>query len=202
MNPESVKELLKQVHYPGFSRDIVSFGLVKDVQVENGNVTVHITLQTNDAKAPEKIFKDCHTVLDDAPGISNVHVELDIQEPATQTGNAGTSGTKTGIPGVKKIIAVASGKGGVGKSTVSANLAAALSAKGHKVGICDCDLYGPSIAHMFGTSERPLATEKNEIIPIRAHGLQLMSMGFLLEKASPVIVRGPLAHPVHPAVSP
>ena len=81
----------------------------------------------------------------------------------------------------------------MGKSTVSSNLAVALANAGHKVGLCDCDLYGPSIAHMFGSRERPLATEENEIIPISAHGIKLMSMGFLLEEASPVIVRGPLA---------
>jgi ATP-binding protein involved in chromosome partitioning len=94
---------------------------------------------------------------------------------------------------VKRIIAVASGKGGVGKSTVAANLAVALSANGARVGLCDCDLYGPSVAMMFGSSERPLANERDEIIPIIAHGIQLMSMGFLLEDRSPVIVRGPMA---------
>lgn len=192
MTPDSIKELLKQVRYPGFSRDIVSFGLVKDVKIDNGNVTVQISIQTNDPKIPEQIFKDCHAILDGTPGVNNVHIELDIQEPAAQ-GVADQSGVKNSIPGVKKIIAVASGKGGVGKSTVSVNLAAALSSLGHKVGICDCDLYGPSIAHMFGTNDRPMATEDNQIIPIKAHGLQLMSMGFLLEDTSPVIVRGPLA---------
>ena len=113
--------------------------------------------------------------------------------PRANTDAAGSSAIKNTIPGVKNVIAVASGKGGVGKSTVSANLAVALAKAGHKVGLCDCDLYGPSIAHMFGSRERPLATEDNEIIPISAHGIQLMSMGFLLEEASPVIVRGPLA---------
>jgi ATP-binding protein involved in chromosome partitioning len=94
---------------------------------------------------------------------------------------------------VKKIIAVASGKGGVGKSTVSSNLALALAATGAKVGLCDCDLYGPSIAMMFGCHEKPLANEQEEIIPIETHGLKIMSMGLLLEERSPVIVRGPLA---------
>jgi ATP-binding protein involved in chromosome partitioning len=94
---------------------------------------------------------------------------------------------------VKRIIAVASGKGGVGKSTVAANLAVALAATGARVGLCDCDLYGPSIAQMFGVHERPLANENDEIIPLHGHGIQLMSMGFLLEDRSPVIVRGPMA---------
>ena len=94
---------------------------------------------------------------------------------------------------MKKIIAVASGKGGVGKSTVASNLAIALAATGASVGLCDCDLYGPSIAMMFGCDEKPLANEKDEIIPLEAHGVKIMSMGLLLEDSSPVIVRGPLA---------
>lgn len=195
MTNDSILELLKQVPYPGFSRDIVSFGLVKDVSYEDGIVSVTISVQTNDASVPEQIFKNCHAILDPLPEVKHARIELDVQEPATQANAnaAGSAAIKNNIPGVKNVIAVASGKGGVGKSTVSANLATALTKAGHRVGLCDCDLYGPSIAHMFGSRERPLATEDNEIIPISAHGVQLMSMGFLLEEASPVIVRGPLA---------
>ncbi|MDG2123233.1 MAG: Mrp/NBP35 family ATP-binding protein, partial [Verrucomicrobiales bacterium] len=109
-------------------------------------------------------------------------------------GAAGASVGKSVIPGVKQIIAVASGKGGVGKSTVSSNLAVALANAGHRVGLCDCDLYGPSIALMFGkTEDRAFANEQEQIVPLRAYGIQLMSMGFLLDDASPVIVRGPIA---------
>ncbi len=193
MTPDSITELLKQVPYPGFSRDIVSFGLVKNVEVDDGVVTVNISIQTNDPTVPEQIFNNCHAVLDPLPEVKHAKIELDVQAPAAQAGAPGGPAEKNTIPGVKHIIAVASGKGGVGKSTVSSNLAVALAAAGHKVGLCDCDLYGPSISHMFGSKERPLATEDNEIIPIPAHGVKLMSMGFLLEEASPVIVRGPLA---------
>ncbi|MCP5538176.1 MAG: Mrp/NBP35 family ATP-binding protein [Akkermansiaceae bacterium] len=193
MTPDTIRELLKQVPYPGFSRDIVSFGLVKDVQFENGVVTVNISVETNDPTVPEQIFNNCHAILDPLPGVKHAKVELDVQAPATQAGAPGGGATKNTIPGVNNVIAVASGKGGVGKSTVASNLAVALANAGHKVGLCDCDLYGPSIAHMFGSRERPLATEDNQIIPIPAHGVKLMSMGFLLEEASPVIVRGPLA---------
>ncbi|MFK7910056.1 MAG: P-loop NTPase [Akkermansiaceae bacterium] len=193
MTVDSVTELLKQVPYPGFSRDIVSFGLVKNIEIEDGVVTVNISVQTNDAKVAEKIFNDCHAILDPLPEVKHARIELDVQAPAAQAGSPGETGVRNAIPGVKHIIAIASGKGGVGKSTVSSNLAAALSKQGHKVGLCDCDLYGPSVAHMFGSNERPLATEDNQIIPIEAHGIKLMSMGFLLEDASPVIVRGPLA---------
>jgi ATP-binding protein involved in chromosome partitioning len=90
------------------------------------------------------------------------------------------------------VIAVASGKGGVGKSTVAANLAVALEQSGAHVGLCDCDIYGPSISLMFGTRERPMATEENKIVPIEQYGLRLMSMGFLLDDTSPAILRGPM----------
>jgi len=96
------------------------------------------------------------------------------------------------IPGIKHVFAVASGKGGVGKSTVAANLAVALEQTGARVGLCDCDIYGPSISLMFGTRERPTATEENKIVPIEQYGLRLMSMGFLLDDTSPAILRGPM----------
>jgi ATP-binding protein involved in chromosome partitioning len=99
---------------------------------------------------------------------------------------------QTSIPGVKHVIAIASGKGGVGKSTVAANIACALSAAGASVGLCDCDLYGPSVGLMFGVTERPFADEDNRIIPVERHGLKLMSMGFLLDDAAPAILRGPM----------
>lgn len=191
MTPDFIRDALRQVRYPGFSRDIVSFGLVKDIQISDSGITVKIEVQTRDPDIPEKIFKDTRAILDELPDAGTIKVEIEIKDPPGST-STGTTG-KSSIPGVKRIIAVASGKGGVGKSTVAANLAIALSKTGAKVGLCDCDLYGPSVAMMFGTSERPMANDQEEIIPIEAHGLQLMSMGFLLEDRSPVIVRGPMA---------
>ena len=123
-------------------------------------------------------------------GVSAPKVLIDIHAPP---GGAGSSGVgATGIPGVKHIIAIASGKGGVGKSTVAANLAIALQNSGARVGVCDCDIYGPSISLMFGSREQPMATEENRILPIEQYGLKLMSMGFLLDDSSPAILRGPM----------
>jgi ATP-binding protein involved in chromosome partitioning len=184
-----VTEVLRTVKYPGFSRDIVAFALVKGIVVNGADVTVKLELATRDANIPREIHAAATAALEAMPGIGKVRLDFDIKEPEVTAGAVGRSS----IPGVKKIIAVASGKGGVGKSTVAANLAVALSATGLRVGLCDCDLYGPSMGLMFGSNEQPMATDNNEIIPIEAHGLKLMSMAFLLTDSSPVVVRGPLA---------
>ncbi|MEZ5326414.1 MAG: Mrp/NBP35 family ATP-binding protein [Verrucomicrobiales bacterium] len=192
VNEDAVRQALASVKYPGYSRDIVSFGLVKGIHIVAGDVTVKIQIATRDSAIPEQVHREVTAALSKIEGISSAKIDFDIQEPAAAPSGAGAIG-KAVIPGVKNIIAVASGKGGVGKSTVSANLAVALASSGASVGLCDCDLYGPSMALMFGTDERPLATEDNEIIPIIKHGVKLISMGFLLSDASPVIVRGPMA---------
>jgi ATP-binding protein involved in chromosome partitioning len=188
---DQVRSALSHVKYPGFSRDIVSFGLIKSVLLDGADVQVDISLATRDPNVPRQIHEEATRALEALPGVGRVKLNFDIKEPPSAQQQA-TSG-QSSIPGVKHVIAVASGKGGVGKSTVSANLAVALSKTGARVGLCDCDLYGPSIAHMFGADERPYADDEQRIIPIRKHGLQLMGMGFLLDDDSPVIVRGPMA---------
>ncbi len=181
--------VLKSVKYPGFTRDIVSFGLVKSVNIDNGEVKVQLALATNDPNVPATIKNDAEKALRAIDGVRSAKVLIDIHAPPTGAG-AGVGAAR--IPGIKHVIAVASGKGGVGKSTVAANLAVALEQTDTRVGLCDCDIYGPSISLMFGTRERPMATEENKIVPIEQYGLRLMSMGFLLDDTSPAILRGPM----------
>jgi len=189
ISEEQVNTALKSVKYPGFTRDIISFGLVKSIHIDNGEVKVQLALATNDPNVPATIKNDAERALRTIEGVRSAKVLIDIH---AAPGGAGAGMVTTRIPGIKHVIAVASGKGGVGKSTVAANLAVALEQTGVRVGLCDCDIYGPSISLMFGTRERPTATEENKIIPIEQYGLRLMSMGFLLDDTSPAILRGPM----------
>ncbi|MEY2598281.1 MAG: hypothetical protein RLZZ142_540 [Verrucomicrobiota bacterium] len=188
-NEAQVRAQLSTVRYPGFSRDIVSFGLVKEIRVEPGVVQVQMVLTTADVKVPQQIKADAEAALGVLPGVERVVVRIDIHAPAQSSAPSAASS----IEGVRHVIAVASGKGGVGKSTVAANLAVALEQAGASVGLCDCDLYGPSVGLMFGTQERPYAdAQTGRIQPVERYGLRLMSMGFLLEDGAPAVLRGPM----------
>ena len=187
---EQVKAALQAVKYPGFSRDIVSFGLVKGIQISGGAVTVQLALATNEPAIPRTIKAEAEAALQQLPGVNQAKVLVDIHAPPAGAGAAGVGATR--IEGIKHVIAIASGKGGVGKSTVAANLAVALEQTEARVGLCDCDIYGPSISLMFGTRDRPTATEENKIIPIEQYNLKLMSMGFLLDDTAPAVLRGPM----------
>jgi ATP-binding protein involved in chromosome partitioning len=190
ISEEQIREALKGVRYPGFSRDIISFGLVKEIRVEGDAVTVQMALATNEPAIPQAIKTESEAILQALPGVGRVKVLIDIHAPPAGAGAAGVGATR--IEGINHVIAVASGKGGVGKSTVAANLAVALEKTGARIGLCDCDIYGPSISLMFGTRDRPMATEENRILPIEQYNLKLMSMGFLLDDAAPAILRGPM----------
>ncbi len=188
-----IRQKLSLVKYPGFTRDIVSFGLVKEIRITGGDVLVQLTVTTNDARIPQSLKESVEAVLTEVPEIAKATVRIDIHAPTQQPGaTPGAATATTQIEGVKHVIAIASGKGGVGKSTVAANLALALQKTGAAVGLCDCDLYGPSIGLMFGTNQRPMATEDQRILPVERFGLSLMSMGFLLDDAAPAILRGPM----------
>jgi ATP-binding protein involved in chromosome partitioning len=189
LTEEQIKNALKSVKYPGFSRDIVSFGLIKQIVSTDAETRVQLVLTTNDPAVPRAIKAETENILRGL-GVLQPKVLIDIHAPPAGAGSSGVGATQ--IPGIKHIIAIASGKGGVGKSTVAANLAVALQNAGARVGVCDCDIYGPSISLMFGSREQPMATEENRIVPIEQYGLKLMSMGFLLDDASPAILRGPM----------
>ena len=188
INQESIREALKVVKYPGFSRDIVSFGLVREISINGSDVEVQLVISTTENAVAKTIRDEATQALKGLVGAGRLNVKVDVQAPVAPTGSVGPAR----IEGVRHIIAVGSGKGGVGKSTVAANLALALAQSGAKTGLCDCDIYGPSVAIMFGGNERPTADDENRIIPIERYGVSLMSMGFLLDDGSPAVLRGPM----------
>jgi ATP-binding protein involved in chromosome partitioning len=190
---EEIKNALRAVKYPGYSRDIVSFGLVKGISAQPEAVSVSMSLNTTDPEIGRHIKSECERVLKELPGVKAVTVEVK-QQASPQTGATPQSpwAAQNRVPGIRRVVAIASGKGGVGKSTVSVNLACALQHLGEKVGLLDCDIYGPSIPLMMGTRDRPTLSEDNKMVPPSNHGVRLMSIGFLLEGDQPVIWRGPM----------
>jgi len=196
LNPEGIRNILKKVKYPGFSRDIISFGIVKDIGVEGSKVTVSLLLPKPDEKLESEIGESVRKTLLESPGISEVDVRIgarELKRASSQVGQAGAA-QRAQSPEIGYYIAVASGKGGVGKSTVAVNLALAISKKRRNVGLLDADVWGPSIPIMMGLNERPVATPEKKIIPLEKYGLKLMSIGFLIDDDDTVIWRGPMVH--------
>jgi ATP-binding protein involved in chromosome partitioning len=191
LTQENILEALKSVKYPGYSRDIISFGLVKEVTTANGAVSVVLQLTSPNPDAARQIKVEAEQILKQLPGVNQVIVEV-RQPTAGQAATGNTFASQAKVPGVKRIIAVASGKGGVGKSTCAANLACALQHLGAKVGLLDCDIYGPSIPLMMGVYERPTVSASEQLLPPMAHGVKVMSIGLLLNDDQPVIWRGPM----------
>ena len=193
MNKEKAIELFKAIKYPGFSRDIVSFGIIKDVEIEGKNAVVSLNITSSDEKKKKEIVDAITSVLKKSGEIDGVEIKEAEQIKRQETAQPQNQWAgQSLIKGVKQTIAVASGKGGVGKSTVASNLAIALSNLGHSVGLLDCDVYGPSIPTIMGTNEKPGIGEGRKIIPLEKHGIKLMSLGLLLDDEAPVIWRGPI----------
>ena len=187
-----IKEALRTVKYPGYSRDIVSFGLVKQTAVNNGAVSVLIELTSSHPEVALQIKTDAERALKALAGVNRVEVE--VKQPGATPTAAGRDpwANQNRVPGIRRVVAVASGKGGVGKSTVAVNVACALERLGAQVGLLDCDIYGPSIPLMMGIHQRPTISDDDKMVPPTSHGVKLMSIGFLLEGDQPVIWRGPM----------
>src|SRR5436190_1804382 len=191
ISEQQITEALKAVKYPGYSRDIVSFGIVKHIAANNGAISVTIQLTAANNDAAQKIKTDAEAVLRGLSGAQMVSVQVN-QPAAPVGGQPGGMAQPNKLPNIKRIVAVASGKGGVGKSTCSVNLACALQQLGERVGLLDCDIYGPSIPLMMGIKQRPTISADEKLVPPSNYGVKLMSMGFLLDSDQPVIWRGPM----------
>jgi ATP-binding protein involved in chromosome partitioning len=187
----AILQALTAVRDPDFNRDIVSLKFVKNLRIEAGEVSFTIELATPVSSAKQAMRDLAHDLVARIPGVTQVRVEMTAQvRPAISP-----ELSKTPVPGVKNVIAVGAGKGGVGKTTVAVNLAIALSQSGARVAIIDGDVYGPNIPIMLGISTQ-LQTDGQKIVPAERYGIQLVSMGFLTGDDSPVIWRGPMLHGV------
>ena len=190
MDKENLLNLLRQIKYPGFSRDIVSFGVVKDCEVSGRNVKITLAFTTEPAEKRASIQKEAADKLKTAAGLDQIKFEI-VENPIRPSADRAALEAKP-VAGVKNIIAVASGKGGVGKSTVAVNLACSLAKLGRKIGLLDADIYGPSIPLMMGVFDKPEAAEGNKLVPHERHGVKMMSIGFFVDGNNPVIWRGPM----------
>lgn len=192
---QKVEDILQEIKYPGFSRDIVSFGVVSGIEVNENQIQIFLKFSSPNVDIKEKIRSSIEEQIH--KNFKGVQLTITEKSSADKTESKYRPGgdpwaDRTPIPGVKNIIAVASGKGGVGKSTVSTNLAIALSQLGLRVGLMDSDIYGPSIHIMMGVTERPMVNEEQKILPLEKFGIKMMSMGFLVDSDAPLIWRGPL----------
>ena len=185
-----ILELLKSVKYPGFSRDIVSFGLIKEITIKDDAINIDIALKTQNQDSKDKVIADIETKLSNH--FKEVNIQIINESPNNPQSNPSAEQNKFNLNNIKNIIAIASGKGGVGKSTVAANVALALRENNNSVGLLDLDIYGPSLPIILGMNENPKMTDDRKIIPIEHYGLKVMSFGFISGNDTPVIWRGPL----------
>lgn len=186
----AVLSALRRVMDPDLGRDIVSLDFVKDVKIEGGRVSFKVELTTPACPVKEKLRSESVEAVRSIPGVETVDVAMTAR--VRRAGAAAAPGAPLGD--VRNIVAVASGKGGVGKSTVSINLALALRDSGASVGLLDADVYGPSMAMMFGLEGSPAMGDDQKFVPMEGHGVKVMSMGVLLDPDRPVIWRGPMVH--------
>lgn len=186
---EIVLSALKRIIDPDLRKDIVTLGFIKDLAIVGGDVSFRIVLTTPACPVKEEMESQASALVGGLDGVTAVKVTMDAEVPQGR-GIA----QNVAIPGVKNIIAVSSGKGGVGKSTVAVNLAVSLSANGASVGIMDSDVYGPNIPMMLGSNLDQPAVENGKLRPIEAHGIKMISMAVLVPPDKPMILRGPMLH--------
>ena len=178
---------LKEIKYPGFDRDIISFGIVSDIELSESAIKINISLKSQDPKIAEEIKKSVENSIKGKHPDFNVIADISFSAPQAKA----PAPQSTFLQNIKYKIAIASGKGGVGKSTVAVNLAIALAKQGLSVGLLDADIYGPSIPLMLGVNEQP-QFDGQKLIPIEKYGIKLMSLGFLVDSNDAVIWRGAL----------
>lgn len=186
---ESVLDALRQIQDPDLHKDIVTLGFIKDLMIDGGNISFRIVLTTPACPVKEEMETEARRLVGALPGVSTVNVKMDAEVPKGRG-----LGEKVSVEGVRNIVAVSSGKGGVGKSTVAVNLAVSLALDGARVGLMDADVYGPNVPLMLGANNARPEVEGNKLVPIEAYGVRLMSMALLQPGDKPMIVRGPILH--------
>ena len=188
---DKIRSILQDIKYPGFSRDIVSFGMVKNISLKGNTVDLSLQINSNNEK---NLMQLQHHIEEKLHLHGFNEVDIHFHKPANQsvsTRDGQNSMKQQPIPGIEKVIAIASGKGGVGKSTVAVNVAATLS-KEYRVGLLDLDIYGPSLPMLVGINKQPQMTEDKKIIPLEKYNMHLMSFGFINAQNAPTIWRGPM----------
>ncbi|EDZ62408.1 putative Cobyrinic acid a,c-diamide synthase [Sulfurimonas gotlandica GD1] len=185
MTNEIVNSALSKVMYPGFTKDIVTFGFVNSIEVNGNDVSFNVEITSSAPEVAQQIIDDATAELK-AVGASNVKCNIN----APKMPEAPKPKSKNIAPQVKNFLMVSSGKGGVGKSTTSVNIAIALAAQGKKVGLLDADIYGPNIPRMMGVSDVKPEVNGNKVLPIKAYGIEMMSMGSLMEEGQSLMWRG------------
>src|SRR5688500_17595244 len=186
---EKVLEKLANIIDPDLKKDIVSLGFIKDLEISGGDVSFRIVLTTPACPVKEAFEADARELVASIEGVENIKVIMDAEVPQGR----GIAGNMA-LPDIKNIIAVSSGKGGVGKSTVAVNLAVSLALDGAKVGLMDADVYGPNVPLMLGLAQKQPSAFNGKIVPLEAFGVKMISMAVLAPPDKPMILRGPMLH--------
>lgn len=189
ISEQDVLNALRKIEDPDLHKDIVSLGFIKDLKIESGSVSFRIVLTTPACPVKEQMEESARELVSALPNVSAVHITMDAEVPKGRG-----FGEKLTVEGVRNIVAVSSGKGGVGKSTVAVNIAVSLAMNGARVGLMDADVYGPNVPLMLGMADARPDVDNNKLLPLEAFGVKLMSMAVLKPGDEPMIVRGPILH--------